>query len=388
MGATVLGAAILGGSALLGTGATIAMNKSNQSYGSDQSAASRAWGTNERIAAQQYNTRERLATQEYNNPANQAMMMRAGGLNPSAISQGVRFVGSTPQSSVAGSAGGISPMGSNQVPNIPQLISSGSDLVNALAKHKETAASMPLIGEQVKYYVQKTYGQQLSNDLLEIEKEFKNSTLPDSIKKVHEEVAKLEFEKIAVEKQGKVFEQEAKLKEAQQRLADMQTKLTGEQAIQSHYLTDNWHRITESMLQLQKSQTFANYAQGNASRASSEQTKFFTTLYKEPAVREALSNQIQRAAENALKDGAIKEEQANLISWQAAQMEKATNNYEIQMWSNIINQTINTAANAVGEFTKFGLVKQFLQPKGSFDPNAGRGFTINQENGLLFRNGM
>ena len=54
MGATVLGAAILGGSALIGTGATIAMNKSNQSYGADQSASSRAWGTNERIAELQY----------------------------------------------------------------------------------------------------------------------------------------------------------------------------------------------------------------------------------------------------------------------------------------------------------------------------------------------
>lgn len=287
-GAAVIGASILGGSALIGTGASVLTNKSNQRYGESQSAASRAWGTNERIAAQQYNTSERLATQEYNDPRNQAMMFRAAGLNPSAISQGVRFEGSVPQSSAPGSAGGISPMGSNQVPNIPQLISSGSDLVNALAKHKETDASLPLIGEEVKYYVQKTYGEQLSNDLMKIEKEFKQSTLPASIKKAHEEVAKLEFEKIATEKQGKVFEQESKLKEAQTRLADMQTKLTGEQAIQSHYLTDNWHRITESMLQLQKSQQVSNYAQANASNASARD------LYASAEGKELLNN-ISRA---------------------------------------------------------------------------------------------
>lgn len=306
-GAEVIGAAILGGSALIGTGASLLTNKSNQSYGAEQSAASRAWGTNERIAAQQYNTQERLATQEYNDPANQAMMMRAGGLNPSAISQGVRFVGSTSQSSSPGSAGGISPMGSNQVPNIPQLISSGSDLVNALAKHKETEASLPLIGEEVKYYVQKTYGEQLSNDLMKIEKEFKQSTLPTSIKKVHEEVAKLEFEKIATEKQGKVFEQEAKLKEAQTRLADMQAKLTGEQAIQSHYLTDNWHRITNSMLQLQKSQSVANYAQANASNASA---------YKQYA-----EGDYQKMV-NSLKSGTLDDEFKSMLATYARQSQE------------------------------------------------------------------
>lgn len=360
MGAEIIGSAILGGSALIGTGATMLTNKSNQAYGSEQSEESRKWATNERLASQEYNTQERLATQEYNDPVNQAMKLRSAGLNPSAMSNGVRFVGSPPQSSSPGSAGGISPMGTNQVPNIPQLISSGSDLVNALSKHKETEASLPLIGEEVKYYVQKTYGEQLSNDLMKIEKEFKQSTLPAFIKKVHEEVAKLEFEKIAVEKQGKVFDQEAKLKEAQLRLTEMQEKLTGEQAIQSHYLTDNWHRITDAMLQLQKSETTANYASAQNQSSQAEQNKIFNKIYSDKRYQHSVVTQAVEAGRQAVQQSKISKSQAEQMNYLVEQAAYANDMKEFTYWSDQINQFVNTLGSAASQFYGAGALRELI----------------------------
>lgn len=93
---------------------------------------------------------------------------------------------------------------------------------------------------------------------------------------------------------------------------------------------------------------------------SAEQTAFFNQLYKEPEVRNSLCKELRLAGEAAERANEMSKEQANMLRGQIEMLEKATSNYEIQMWSGIINQTINTAANAIGEFTRFGLTKKFL----------------------------
>lgn len=288
MASPVLGAGILGGSTLIGTAATVATNKSNQNFGAAESEKARQWSTNERLAAQQYNTSEREAAQAYstsereavqayNDPRNQMKLLRAAGLNPSALGSGVSFVGAQPQHSQgqSSSPGSSSTpaIGTSLVPNIPQLISSGSDLVNALAKSKQTEASLPLINQQVEYYLKKTYGEQLTNDLMELEKQLRTSTLPADIKRQFEEVAKLQFEKVVAQNLGKKYENEAALVKAQESLAKATEKLTGEQAIQAQFITSHQKQSFDSMMKLQKSQTASNYASANQANTQADVNK-------------------------------------------------------------------------------------------------------------------
>lgn len=278
MGATLIGLAGLGA-----VGATLATNKSNQSYGAEQSEESRKWSTNERlasqeyntqerIAAQEYNTSERLATQEYNSIGNQVGQFRSAGLNPNVLNNAVGFQGATPQHSTGatsspGSAS-LSGIGTSQVPNIPQLISSGADLVNALSKRQETQATVPLLNEQVQNWILKNAGQETLNDLMSLEKTLKESTLPNDIKKSFEELAKLGFEKVVAQQLGKKYESESELTKVEKKVQEQVEKLTGENAIVANYVRMNWHRQFNSMLKLQSAQ--ANEANAGAALKSEQ----------------------------------------------------------------------------------------------------------------------
>lgn len=105
----------------------------------------------------------------------------------------------------------------------------------------------------------------------------------------------------------------------------------------------------------------ANNSQARLSRASAANQEFMNSVYNDSRIRENLQEQIILATESARRVNKISSVQADLIKEQVENWRKANSNYEIQMWSNIINQTINTAANAAGEFTKFGVVKQFMK---------------------------
>ena len=276
MGATVIGAGILAGASLAGTAATVMTNKSNQSFSSGESEEARHWATNERLASQEYNTQERLATQEYNSVGNQAMQYRAAGLNPNAIGNAVGFKASSPQSSSPASAP-MSGIGTAQVPNIPQLISSGADLVNALSKHRETQASLPLINEQVKNYMLQNFGQETTNKILDVERQLKESTLPAEIKMKFEELAKLGFDKLVSEQQGKKFEQETELLKQQEEINNIIKGLKGEELIQAQFLTQRWNEIQDSVVALNKAKAGEAKASATASYAyARDLNQFFT----------------------------------------------------------------------------------------------------------------
>lgn len=362
----VIGASILGGSALVGTAATALTNKSNQNFGAAESEKARQWSTNERLAtqqyntsereaAQQYNTSERLATQSYNDPRNQMMLMRAAGANPSAMANGVSFVGAQPQHSQgASSSPGSSStpsIGTAQVPNIPQLISSGSDLVNALAKNKETEASLPLINQQVEYYLKQTYGQQLTNDLMELEKTLKQSTLPASIKKLFEEVAKLQFEKVVAQNLGKKYENEAVLAKAQESLAKATEKLTVEQAIQAQFITSHQQQSFDSMLRLQNSQSASNYASANEANTRAELNKSEVKVNEFVAkIKQSESDftwsMLHTELEGLKRDNLIKDEQLRAAEAAADIAKVNASHAEALFWKDFIGDIVQQGFDA------------------------------------------
>lgn len=329
MGAEIIGASILGGASLFGTAATMATNDSNQDFSADQSEEARKWSTNERLAAQEYNTKERLATQEYNSVANQAMQYRAGGLNPNALGNAVSFHASNPQSSAPASAP-MSGIGTAQVPNIPQLISSGADLVNALAKHSETKATLPLINEQVKNYMLQNFGQETTNKILDLEKQLKQATLPVEIKTKFEELAKLGFDKMVSEQQGKKFEQETKLLKQQEDINELLKGLKGQELIQAQYLTQRWNEIQDSVIALNKAK--ATEAKANAS---------FT---HEQTVMQSLENNIKKATNLYDIDNAIYNADVLQLLTQSETKERAWKQLQEAIWNSNFAKNAEQAA--------------------------------------------
>lgn len=342
-GVETMALGVLGGSSVLGTLGTFATNKSNQMYGASESNAARTWSTNERLAAQEYNTQERLATQEYNSPVNQMKMMRAAGLNPQALGQGVSFVGAQPQSSSPASAP-MSGIGTSQVPNIPQLISSGSELVNALTKSKETEASLPLLGEQVKYYIQKTFGEQINNDLMQLEKKFKESTLPANIKSKFEELAKLEFEKVVAQQTGEKFKSENELIKTQNDVEKVIQNLKGEELIQAKYLTENWHRINNAMINLQKSQTAENYASAESHKADAALTRWQESFNR--SNNDIIVSKLDQELRNLEKQGSIMEWQVDAAKSAAKIAEVQADHAEALFWKDFISDIVTQGFDA------------------------------------------
>lgn len=380
MGATVLGAGIIAGASLAGTAATVATNQSNQSFGAGQSAAARQWSTNERLAsqeyntserlaAQEYNTSERLAAQEYNSIPNQAMQFRSAGLNPNALANAVSFQGASPghsqgASSFPGSTG-LSGIGTAQVPNIPQLISSGADLVNALAKNSETKATLPLINEQVKNYMLKNFGQETTNSILDLEKQLMSATLPVKIKQEFELLAKLGFDKMVSEQLGKKFEQENVLMKQQEKINDLIHGLKGQELIQAQYLTERWNEIQDSIIGLNKAKTSESRASAANLSADTETKNLFNKIYGDKRYQHSLVTQAVEAGRKAVSESKISKSQAEHMNYLVEQAAYANDMKEFTYWSNQIQGFIGTIGDAATSIYGAGSLKALTQMRQS-----------------------
>lgn len=168
--------------------------------------------------------------------------------------------------------------------------------------------------------------------------------------------------------QGLTEESKRELNKAHASLAKAQESMSREQA-NLYNVTAEWYPkyMTASVNEMNASAT-EHVAAAREKRASAAQTEFFNELRSSPQVRSSLADQLIELGSIAQNQNKLTQKQADLVKWQAEQLKKATDNYEILMWSNIINQTIGTAANAIGEFTKFGLAKKFLN--GSTAPSS------------------
>lgn len=142
--------------------------------------------------------------------------------------------------------------------------------------------------------------------------------------------------------------------------------------------------MLRTQIKLMKAQS--NEANQRAALAGeqADYQRFMNMVYSNNEVRTALADQLVTAAEIAKSSKHMTDAQVAQIKQYTAQLKKATDNYEIQMWSNLINQTINTAANAVGEFTKFGLAKKFLSAPNISPIESGRGYMM--QDGVLMLN--
>lgn len=264
---SIIGGSILGASGIFGSLMQSDINDRNLAYGAWQSEEQRNWATNERLAAQMFNRNERLQTQQWNTPTHMAQMYRAAGLNPSVNSSSMASASSSPVSSTPVGASSAAP-GNSVVPNVPQLIASGADLVQALAKNTETQANLPLVNQQVQYLLQKTYGEEKANELKDLSVAFEKASMPSKVKQEFEKLSSLIIQNGVAIKQGKVFDADVALKESQERLNDMLKNLHGEELVKAQFFNNRLQDIYDADMALKGSQTREANAKAVESGAS------------------------------------------------------------------------------------------------------------------------
>lgn len=280
MGAEVGAAAITGGSNILGAGANIYMNKKNldaqreenqkdRDFNASEADKSRVYSTNERIAqqlyntserqaAQQYQTGERLATQQYNSPSEQASRLRVAGINPAVYFSGAggSSQASTPMSSAGASSsvpsaaqasfsGGLN----TQIPNMPQLLTGASELINALTNADVGKANIDLINANTKIALESVFTQQQITQAMKLQNQLNEANLPHATKKLIAEVGALNAQIQMTKEQTEKTKLEQRLTKVQTKLAKQQAKLTGFEAVTAGILTKKAGRLFESQIE-------------------------------------------------------------------------------------------------------------------------------------------
>lgn len=381
----------------------------SREFNSEEAEKARAFEESQRLASQAFQSeewdRQFDAQNAYNTPAMQAKRLREAGLNPAVYFGGSGSVTGVSSPSVSAPSGGSAPSASSSpvghstpqaTPSqLPAFLTSAGSFLNQLANAgksgMETASMAKQFELQYNLQMEDYVGKQVQNAFTKLQKDLYEKEVPYKLKESIQNVMNLEQQKILLEKQGKVFEEDAALKAAQRLVQEELKKVTGTQGLILRFDYDHLEQTWNADMQVKRSQSAANLgsaAAGNTQArlnvANAVNQEFMNDITSKPEIKNSLCEQLKAAGTAAKNANKISEKQADLLDQQIAQLQKATDNYEIQMWSGIINQTINTLANAAGEFSKFGMVMKFMKAQPTVPIESGRGYFINND-GQLFK---
>lgn len=392
-----VGALITGGTGLLGSALSSSQSSSNvQSQLAAQSAENqknRDWQTAEaekarqwqqNILGQQNQFQSQLQQQsyqqslglqaqqaKYQSPVYMRKQLEEAGLNPQVyFGQSAAFSGSSasaggspsapsaPSAAQVGSVGGLNPVGFQ-----PFGTSIGS-IVSGLGSALHSAAEARKLGIESDWLPQ-----MLRAQVRNLNKDSDLKTILKVGQDIHNEIDKAKMPYALRQAEAELYKALSEIDLNSQKTLTEQSQQQLNRAIEGVQNAIKALNEKEAeklglempfVVSLIKSKIGDLQASAEEKKQSAEQSAFFNQLYKEPDVRKSLCKELRLAGEAAERANEISKEQANMLRGQIEMLEKATSNYEIQMWSGIINQTINTAANAIGEFTRFGLTKKFL----------------------------
>ena len=334
---------------------------------------------------------------DYNDPSALVDRLQSAGVSPASAFQSMSTSGtasSMPSPSSPGHSAVPSPDYAGTINPINQkaaAFSSISQGLQALANARKVGIEGSFVGSQMQAYIKSLMSESDYKDVLADQQKYEvelrrkygdkmlNSQVHELAMKAYQEEQLAKF----YIRQEDVQKAEAALNRAKEAHERVMKRLTKAQAEQ--YEIDNRFReaYNQASINELRSRSGMQSAQARQATAQAVNTEFMNELQQRPDVKYSLIKELRMAGQQAEAANKMTKAQTEQLDWACKQLEKATDNYEIQMWSGIINQFINTAANAVGEFTKFGLAKKFLNEKpSSIEP--GNGYYLNND-GLLFK---
>lgn len=366
-------------------------------------------------------------TNAYNTPAAQAKRLNEAGLNPSAIlGQGAAGLASAPSVSSPTPSSGSSV---TKLPESIQNVLAGTaqttaprgevnwlgDALNSLASAAKQLSSAGVDSNNIKYLtdslsarLQKAFEeadtQKLINDHQRLDNFFSRESLEPRLKEQWKKVSLLSSQ-IAVNQSLKDdYDASADLKKMQEYLAEMMANKTiSEDAMiqlqLSTYMEDFNTRmdLLREQKKTEKSKQDSNYADAFMKRAQGKSIETLTpvqeNLFKVQA-RIAEEVRTGKHFENVITGGAIGEQIEALAARcrtagiiEAAEYKhlqkaiKENNFYEINQFVDWLGAGFEMYRNAgIGASAFKG-----FPSKGSFDPNAGKGFIMDDDTGLIFK---
>lgn len=323
---------------------------------------------------------------ELNSPGTIAKELASAGFNPY-VAMG----------SGSGTSGGQVGAGSVSLPEAAYgTIGSQVGLMDAqtlaqLAQAHKTTEEGSMVRRSIESMIQDVVSRSRLNEAeknrlefgLALDKMFSKKERSQGINEIKSRIEKNYSDAWKAQTSGDLDKAQTAILSVQRDIEELRKTITSYQEREAFQHLERYAEILEADIKNKRSETAKNYAQGREASASAEGMEFFNEIRKQPEIRRALCSQIIMAAEQAQEQKNLTHEQTELIKWQAKQLEKATDNYEIQMWSTIINQTLHTVIEGVGEFTRFGMVKKFLDAKPS-PIESGRGYMM--QDGVLMLN--
>lgn len=371
-GLVALGA---GATSLLGTAGNYAASKSQINAQKDENQLNRDWQTAEAEKQRNWN-RDMMAVQQgYNitnmqeqarlqSPVYQSQQLQQARINPAVyFGQSSSFGGSSlPSSSIpsgasVGSVQGLSPVSYQPFGNVADIINAVGNFDAQTAKGLETRT---LLEEKLAGFTLDNEAKELVNKMNQVELYVQRNIKDYRIKQELQKYEKVCADTYLALASGDEKVSSTALNYAQMSLTNILSNKTGQEYEILKLELANWRTKFDALIDNFRGQTEQSRAGARNLNASAEQTEFFNQLRNSDAVRKSLTDELLQLGNIAKNNKKIGEAQFKLLEKQCDQLKKATDNYEIQMWSDIINRSLGTVFNGIGEITRFGLAKKLL----------------------------
>ena len=375
-----------------------------------------------------------LKQQQYNSPSEMVGRLNSAGLNAAAAINAQQF-GSTglsaapvgaqvapvsspssvspsmPSASPA-SIGTVNPaQASNGASAFANIVGGVSDLVKSFAGARKDNIEAVKAEKTLSTYISQKLADLKNSELLnqwqDMQNVFFHEKAPKELKKLGEEINVLSAKVLLMSSEQDLIDNQSITEGFKQALMGVQKNLTNEQFMQAVIFTSQYEQRLLAELDLkreeiltQKSAQSRNFAESFKLRAEGKTEEDLRSLRHDSL---ELSNDIAKATryglhlDNWLKDE-TKRAKAHAIIEQAKQSGLITQKEVYELASQIdnydvrkVNRFFQWLGQGVGAYRDFGIGTSALNgfpssgSKGSFDPNAGNSFIMDNETGLLFK---
>lgn len=346
-------------------------NQLNRDWQTAEAEKQRNWSTQMMQQQNAYNIQNMQEQARLNSPVYQSQQLNKAGLNPAVyFGQSSSFSGSSlPSSSIpsganVGSVQGLSPVSYQPFGNVADIINAIGNFSAQTAKGQETRA---LLEEKLAGLTLDNESKDLINKMNRVELYVQRNIKDYRIKQELQKYEKACADTYLALASGDEKVSTSMLNYAQMSLTNMLTNKTGQEYEILKMELANWQTKFDALIDNLRGQTEQSRAGARNLNASAEQTEFFNQIRNNEGVRKSLTDELLQLGNIAKNNNKIGENQFKLLEKQCAQLQKATDNYEIQMWSDIINRSLGTVFNGIGEITRFGLAKKFLSSSSDGD---------------------
>lgn len=335
-----------------------------------------AWQTEEAQKNREFQDAQRLAQNawseqqylKYNSPSAQVDQLRAAGVNPAALYGG--SMSAPAQADISAGSPGSGSMPSS--PGVPQMqgynvlgglqFISGfmKDMAQASKLGAETTRIQKLMSHEVENYILENKGKEFANAMAKDNAYILRNVKDVKVKQAFQDLQNAAVKALNTQADTDLKEMQSINQQYLSLLTAEQTNLTREQKIYLSQQNDTFMRNFESELSLRRSEQQKNSQQAELARLQGEQVDSYTKILNNPWYRSNLVDQLTESVRGLRKANKISDKSLELLEQNIIKLQKANSTYEIQLYTHLINETLGTVGDLVGEFTRFGLAKKFL----------------------------